>query len=89
MDYGAVELPMHKSSIRINAKQSTFKGSTRWVRSHILKHLLRFGQTNLDELFATYAVPWEYNRVQFDEIVTKMVKDQLIVLENNLVIITK
>jgi hypothetical protein len=89
MDYGAVELAMHKSNIRINAKQSQFKGSTRWVRSHILKHLLKFGQTNMDELFIAYAAPREYDRVQFDEIVTKMAKDQLIALENELIIITK
>ncbi len=89
MDYGAAELAMHKSNIRINAKQSQFKGSTRRVRSYILKHLLKFGQTTLDDLFVTYAVPRDYDRAQFDEIVTKMTKDQLIVLENNLVIITK
>lgn len=89
MDYGAVELPMHKSNIRINARQSQFKWSTRRVRSHILKHLLKSGQTSLDELFVQYAAPWEYDRAQFDEIIIKMVKDRLIVLENNLVIITK
>jgi hypothetical protein len=89
MDYGAAELTMSKSNIRINAKQSQFNGSTRWVRSHILKHLLKFGQTSLDDLCTAYAVPRYYDRAKFDEIVTKMIKDGLIVLENNLVIITK
>jgi A/G-specific adenine glycosylase len=78
MDYGAVELAMHKSNIRINAKQSTFKGSTRRVRSHILKHLLKFGQTSLDELCLKYAIPRDYDRAKFDEIVQKMIKDGLI-----------
>ncbi len=89
MDYGAVELAMHKSNIRINAKQSTFKWSTRWVRSHILKHCLKYGASDMSDLYAAYATPREYDSVQFDEIVTKMVRDQLIVLENNFIIITK
>lgn len=89
MDYGAAELKMSKSNIRINAKQSSFKGSTRRVRSHILKHLLKSGASHVDELFAQYAVPWDYDRAQFDEIVAKMIADTLIVLENNQVIITK
>lgn len=85
MDYGAVELAMHKSNIRINAKQSTFKGSTRWVRSHILKHLLKFWQATLDDLYLKYAAPREYDHVQFDEIIAKMVKDGLIVGKGKLV----
>jgi hypothetical protein len=89
MDYGAVELTMSKSNIRINAKQSQFRWSTRWVRSHIIKHVLKSGSTSLDELYVYYAVPWEYDRTQFDMIIAKMIKDQLITLENNLVIITK
>jgi hypothetical protein len=89
MDYGAAELTMSKSNIRINAKQSQFKGSTRWVRSHIIKHCLKYGASDVSYLYAAYAVPREYDRVQFDDIVTKMVRDQLITLENNLAIITK
>jgi hypothetical protein len=75
MDYGAVELAMHKSHIRINAKQSQFKGSTRRVRSHIIKHCLKMGQAIVDDLYHAYAQPWDYDRVQFDEIIHKMIKD--------------
>lgn len=88
MDYGAVELAMHKSNIRINAKQSTFRWSTRRVRSHIIKHLLKSRSASLDDLFVHYALPWEYDRRQFDEIIQKMIKDQLVQLENNHLIIT-
>lgn len=87
MDYGAVELKMSKSNIRINAKQSQFKGSTRRVRSHILKHVLKSGASHMDELFTQYAVPWDYDRMQFDEIVSKMIKDGLVSINNNILII--
>lgn len=39
MDYAASELPMHKSKMRVNAKQSTFHGSKRQQRAKIVKHL--------------------------------------------------
>ena len=75
MDYGAIELPMHKSNIRINAKQSTFRGSTRRVRSHIIKHLLNQSTSSLVSLYTLYAAPWEYDQEQFDQIVVKMISD--------------
>jgi hypothetical protein len=50
MDYAASELPMHKSKMRVNAKQSTFHGSKRQQRAKIVKHLTEKGVSTIQEL---------------------------------------
>gem|GEM_PF-4477907 len=89
MDYGAGELAMHKSNIRINAKQSTFKGSTRWVRSHIIKHLLQFGPTKEHDVYVKCAQPWRYHDEQFARIVDKMIVDGLLLRDGEMISLTE
>jgi len=89
MDYGAIELPMHRSNIRINAKQSPFRWSTRWVRSYSIKHCLTHGATQKQVLYDLYAKPRDYDQSQYEEIISKMITDGLITEQNNLINIVR
>ncbi len=81
MDYGALELTAKKAKIKPTTKQSKFIGSTRWVRSQIVKQLLEQHEINIKDLETRFH---EYN---IKEILEKMQKDQLIKIKNNKVYI--
>lgn len=76
MDYGALEFTAKKSNIKPKSKQSKFVGSTRWVRSQIIKQLLEQQEIDIKKLETRFH---EYN---IKEILDKMQKDQLIQVEN-------
>lgn len=71
MDYGALILTSKKTGIR-SAPQSTFVGSTRWVRGNVLKRLLKYGPTAISTLKQKY--PHE----QFDTIILGMMTEGII-----------
>jgi A/G-specific adenine glycosylase len=94
MDYGALELSAKKTKIKSKGKQSKFIGSTRWVRSQILKQLLEQQETqdgykNGDEIEVSginiEEVREKYVDYDLDSILEKMQKDDLIIIKENMI----
>lgn len=81
MDYGALELTAKKVNIRPITKQSKFIGSTRWVRSQIVKQLLEQHEISIKDLEI------RFHNYTINDILEKMQKDQLIKIKNNKVYI--
>jgi A/G-specific adenine glycosylase len=76
MDYGSSVLTSHATGIKALTQQSKFEGSSRQTRASILKYVLdekEVQESKLKELF-----PHE----QFDTILAKMEKEELIKKEN-------
>lgn len=84
MDYGVM---LKKQDKEINkkskhyTKQSKFEGSDRQVRGKILEYLLAYKVAQLDELQAVLAVEF----MRFTTIVDSLLKDQLIIKNNDLI----
>ncbi|MCA9487174.1 MAG: Fe-S cluster assembly protein HesB [Candidatus Woesearchaeota archaeon] len=73
MDYAALELTARKSGISPLTKQSKFEGSTRQIRSIILKHLLENKSEKKEKLYKLLP-----QREDLQEILMKMEKDKLL-----------
>lgn len=70
MDYGATILTARKTNIKPTSKQGKFEGSTRWVRSQILKRLLTEKEIETSTL--------DFPDHNIDTILGKMEKDKLL-----------
>ena len=81
MDYGSMEITAKKSKIKSKGKQSKFVGSTRWVRSNILKKLLNEKKLSIRDLSV------EYETYDIDLILEKMQKDELIVIQGDQIVL--
>ena len=75
MDYGSLVLHSKKTGIK-SAKQSTFHGSTRWVRGNLMKHLTKFGAITIDD------AKKKLHHEQFDAILAKMVKEGIVTVDD-------
>lgn len=73
MDYGALEATAAKTGIASLSKQSVFFGSTRWVRSTIVKYCLQHGSISLEK-----AKTLTLDHEKFDQVIEKMKKESLI-----------
>lgn len=71
MDYGALHATASKTGIASLSKQSTFEGSTRQVRSRIVRHLLEHKSATRKELRMLYP------HSEFNAIVDKMLREGL------------
>ncbi len=76
MDYGALVLTAEKTGVTFWAKQSKFLGSTRWVRSWIVKQLLKMKKISLSDVKKLF--PHE----KFDTVIEKMLKEKIVKLED-------
>ncbi|MCB9362714.1 A/G-specific adenine glycosylase [Candidatus Woesearchaeota archaeon] len=77
MDYGALHLTSRRTGIRPTSRQPSFEGSTRQVRGQILRHLISHGKTDVNSLRLRYPHP------EFSDIVDKMIRDNLLVKEKD------
>ncbi len=72
MDYGALVATAHVTGVESLSKQGVFEGSTRQVRSSIVKYLLEKKKATLKELRE------KFMHEEFDAIVAKMMKEGLV-----------
>lgn len=79
MDYGALKLTAKKSGIKSVGKQGKFVGSTRYIRSLIMKECLKNGFCNMDSI----EIECEKYSLNSQEIVDKMIKEGIIFEEKN------
>lgn len=79
MDYGALELTSRKTQIKSRTKQSKFVGSTRWVRSQILKQVLQ------KEILVKATIEKEFSQFNIDiqKVFDSLIKDELIEIKDN------
>ncbi len=77
MDYGALYATSRKTGIESLSKQSKFEGSTRQVRSNIVKYLLENKTTTLERLKSLYS------HKEFNTILEKMLKEGLVKQKEN------
>lgn len=82
MDYGSAVLTSKKTGISSLSKQSKFEGSTRWVRSQILKELLKEGKISYE------CLEEKYSNYDIYSILKKMEKEQLLLLSKKKVILS-
>ena len=81
MDYGALHATAAKTGIESLSKQGTFEGSTRQVRSTLVKYLLAHRQATSQELSAL--MPHK----EFKSILEKMLKEHLIKEEQGKIVL--
>jgi len=74
MDYGATYLTVRKTGIKSKTTQSTFEGSDRQIRAHIVKFLLKNESVTAPLLLKELKT--QENRL--DTILQKLIKDKLI-----------
>ena len=77
MDYGALELTAKKAGIKSVGKQRKFVGSTRFIRSFIVKECLTNGSILIEDVEKECK---KYN-LNVNEIVEKMIKEGVVVEE--------
>lgn len=78
MDYGAMVLTSRKTGIK-SSTQSKFQGSARQVRGNLIKHLTKFGPIKIQDAKKKFA------HDEFDSIITKMEKQGIINVNNNII----
>lgn len=80
MDYASAMLKQEKIPI---PKQSTFKGSDRYYRGHIVKLLLSHKRITLDTLYETLHIMLPLDKKRFLLIMEKLIKENIIKKEKD------
>jgi A/G-specific adenine glycosylase len=78
MDYGALQLTSRKTGIKPKTQQSRFQGSDRQIRAQVLRRLLLETAT-----FSKLQHTLQVEPIRLEQIIRKMIDEQLIVRRNN------
>jgi A/G-specific adenine glycosylase len=84
MDYGAMYLTAKKTKIKSVSKQSKFEGSDREVRGWIVKQLV-----NPPHMLTIHQIKSEFPYKEVENIVQGLVKEKIIEIQGNMIILTE